>query len=249
MNDLSKERFDARLLEWARSAFVEELQTNFRRASAFDSPEAQRQLVVLRRQPPEHMPVLARVLPLGVWYDVPNAEQLRSRLTHQELLAVEQLRSEYFHQENHEYMLERVEALRRADSPEVKSQFGAAVRIGNAKVREIASQFGYELATAGPGEWGLICARNWGRFTISLNLKRGMTVGYTLGMSDPRLHRIRFHDNYLLVLGIGYGEWVVESPDYFVGKLLRAVEFANWHLQEYDKLVAQVLADADDAPA
>jgi len=60
-------------------------------------------------------------------------------------------------------------------------------------------------------------------------------------MRDAAPHAIRSHDHYLGVLGAGCGEWLVEGADACEEKLLKAAKFASWHLQEHDKIVAQIL--------
>jgi hypothetical protein len=90
-----KKRFDAQLLEWARKRFDEEIRSDFARIRAFDSPMTKDHLSVLLQQTPEHLCILARVLPLGVSWETPDAIERRNRLSNDEKEAVEKLRLDY----------------------------------------------------------------------------------------------------------------------------------------------------------
>jgi len=244
MDELYKQRFDAHLLEWARNVFAEELQSDFCRARAFDSPRTSRQLTALRKQPTEQMQILARVLPLQVFGNTPDRQERRSRLLPVERAAVEKLMADYDDADN-ECWTASVEAIARAGTKHAKAQFVEAAARGSVVASEIASRWKCELATAGRGEWGFIFNRSWGRFVVSIVLGRLRVVGYTLSMFDAALHSIRFNDHYLGVLGIGAGAWVVDSAAACEKKVLKAADFAYWHLQEYDKIVTEVLRDAN----
>ena len=101
-------------------------------------------------------------------------------------------------------------------------------------------QWNCVAAGAGPGEWGIVWQRSWGRMTASLNLGRNMSLTYDVSVADNALESIRFHDNYMAVLGIGVGEWAVENADDLAEKLSKAIEFARWHLDEYEALANRI---------
>jgi hypothetical protein len=47
--------------------------------------------------------------------------------------------------------------------------------------------------------------------------------------------------HYLGSLGIGCGDWDVESKDEFVMKFLKAGDFGFWHAAEYEGIIARLI--------
>jgi hypothetical protein len=194
-------------------------------------------MLVLRMQPPDTLDILARVLPLGVFWERPEALVRRASLPRHERRAVEGFRADY-NAYCHDHFAEQVTRVTQADDPKVLERFKTASRKGKEMVEQIADQWACNPAHAGPGEWGLLSQREGLRIAVSLNLGRNMSLSYHISMFDVAGSRtIRFHDDYLSVLGLGTGSWAVRPVDHFPDKLLRTSEFARWHVEEYEKLL------------
>jgi hypothetical protein len=58
--------------------------------------------------------------------------------------------------------------------------------------------------------------------------------------------RIKSRQDFLLSLGICAGGWNMENADAFPSKLLQASEFAWWHVNEYERMIREIEAKADD---
>ncbi len=233
-------KFNAAVLEWARLGFAEELRTNFERAEQFDNVRNREMLSVLRRQSAEDLGFLAKVLPLGVFRESPDDINNRNRLPSEERQAVEKLRADFDHEYRVHFYEHTARFARRHDKL-IKEQFNIASRKGNAMIKEIASQWEADAVGAARGEWGLILRKDWLKITVSLKLARYMEMGYHVGVSNlTSSERFRFHDSYLGVLGFGMGQWDIETADQFPEKLLRAAEFAMWHVRQYEELLDKI---------
>jgi hypothetical protein len=243
MPRLSKEKVDAAVLAWARSAFEEELRTDFRRAGTFDDPFSQNLIEVFLRRPKAEIQILAEVLPLGVFWETPTSQQKRDLLPTEARQAVERLRRDYDrHCMQHQTeRLQRLQRIRGKHDEKVEREFKRAVRNGSAAIETIANRWKCQIGRASPGEWGLIQDTNWGRWVVSLNLSRGMVLSYSVSIFDSELLSVRFHDNYLVELGLGSGFWNVENAEVCAEKLLTAMEFARWHVDEYEGLIKDCL--------
>ena len=231
--------FNARVLEWAKRTFLDEVHSGFLRSKTFDADRTVEQLTALRKQPLEHLRILAQVLPLRLISETPDAVERRKQLTPEQAQAVEQLRADY-DAEWRKHWARSIDRLASANRIEVQREFKTAAKKGKLELKQIASVWNCEAVTAGPGEWGLICRRKWGRFTVSLNLGRAMTLGYTLSVLANDLHSIRYQDHYLGVLGVGAGEWNVQSAEDLPVKFEKATSFAKWHLEEYEAIIEQL---------
>jgi hypothetical protein len=240
MIEMVIEQFNGRVVDWARSAFAEELRTGFRRSQTFDSFRTRRDLAILGERPRKQLELLAWVLPLQLLSNTPEVIERRNRLTAEEKEAVEQLCADYKTDHEEQFPLHVANIARRRDN-EIKEQFNAASRKGNQIIKDIASEWKCDSVGAARGEWGLIFVRDGLRMVVSLKLARNMDLAYDLSLSDQTgAHSIRFHDHYLGVLGVSYGSWFVENAGQFPDKLLAASEFAIWHKREYDKIIEQV---------
>jgi hypothetical protein len=236
MRTVSVQEFDALLLKWARDQFIQELSSDFRRSKQYDGLRAKEQLAVIQNQSPEQLAVLSRVLPLGVFWETPNAIKVRKQLTIEERQPVERLRADYHAEHNRNYN-QHMELLRREHHPEIKKLFRSATREGNNLQNKIGKQRNLVVARAGAGEWGFIKEQSWGRVTISINLSRFLTLSYMISIKNNLGETIRFHDHYLGVLGIGGGDWQIDNENEFGIKFIKACEFALWHAGEYEGLI------------
>jgi hypothetical protein len=232
------ERFNSRVLQWARACFEEELQSDFKRVCTFDSAANREIISLLRSQSADDLKILQYVLPTGVFSESPDAINRRKQLGPRERNAVEKLRSD-FDQECRKHFQEHVARIARKDDKTVKEQFNLASREGNNIIKNIASELKCEVGSGARGEWGLIFLSSMLRTTVSLDLARNMELGYRVGVFDLSSSRsIRFHDTYLGLLGFGIGQWDVGTADKFPEKIHTAIKFALWHVSEYDKMLA-----------
>lgn len=233
---LSSDEFNERIIEWAREQFLQEIHSNFQRTEQYDGPRVKEHLSTLRMQSPQRLVILARVLPLGVFWETPKAINARGQLKSEEQEAVKKLRADY-NEERARNWTQNLENLGRGERPDVKEQFAFATREGNRIQNEIAKEWKWRIARAGPGEWGFITDKKWGRITISLNLAKNMSLSYDLGLANSFGQSVRFHDHYLMALGIGAGDWSIERVEEFRGKFLKAAQFALWHAKEYQEII------------
>lgn len=240
MTRLSKEGVDAAVLAWAKSAFEEELRTGLRRVSTFDDPFSQNLIEVFLRRPKAEIQILAEVLPLGVFWETPTSQRKRDLLPTEARQAVEHLRRDY-DRHHMKHQAEYIQRLRGKHDEQAKKDFQRALRKARSTIETIATRWKCQIGRASPGEWGLIQDTNWGRWVVSLNLGRGMSLTYRISIFDSELLTIRFHDNYLVELGLGNGSWNVENADSCAEKLLTAIEFARWHVDEYENLIKDCL--------
>ena len=67
-----------------------------------------------------------------------------------------------------------------------------------------------------------------------------MSMSYSISIHNNAFHAIRSADNYLVVLGVGAGEWIVEKAETFPPKLIQASEFASWHVKEYETIIRKM---------
>lgn len=241
MRILRPKEFEIALLDWARNQFAQEVRSGFKRIEQYDGIRAKEHLTVLRKQSPRQLSILSDVLPLEVFWETPDAIQRRKQLANEERQAVEKLRTDY-NAERERNFLRNVELLKRGEKREVKELFKLAVKTGNRLHKEVGQQRGWAIARAGPGEWGLIGQQDWGRVTISLNLSRNMNFSYHLGIVNNQSERVRFHDHYLMALGIGAGDWSVDNLDEVQEKFLKASKFAFWHAEEYETIIIHLLS-------
>ncbi|HEX3627667.1 MAG TPA: hypothetical protein VH280_19845 [Verrucomicrobiae bacterium] len=241
MQIITIQDFDGPALAWARNQFDQEIQSDFQRTRQFDGSRAKEHLALLRRQSPEQLAILARVLPLGVFWQTPDAHEKRSQLSAEERTAVEKLIADYNSEKygSFQKLLQKKWDHRR--NPEHGKLIKELVKDGRKIHREIGEQKDLELATSGPGEWGLIGRRNWGRFVISINLGGAPSLSYRMGLYNATGDRIRFYDHYLMALGIGAGAWSVRDRSELSEKFLRAVDFATWHANEYEVIINRIL--------
>jgi hypothetical protein len=237
-DDVWIERFNACVLRWARERFAEELQTDFARAECFDNPRSREMLSVLRKRPVEDLKTLAEVLPLGVLSESPDAIERHNRLSPEVKVVVEKLNTD-LDKDYREHFYESVAYLNRKDDKKIKAQFNIASQKGNQMVKEIASRWNCEAAGAARGEWGLILRKDWRRITISLKLARNMELGYGISISNLAASRRIGGGSYGGLLGFGIGGWDIESAEQFSGKLLKAIDFAWWQVQEFEKLISE----------
>jgi hypothetical protein len=229
MNPLLLMEFNRLVIEWARAQFAEELRTHFQRMQLFDAPRTMELVNVMRSQPAENVEILAQVLPLGVFWEIPEAQQQRIRLPLVARRAVERLRSDY-DMVYKKHWGQHVQRIALGNDVRVQREFRLAVRDVNALIRKLGARWNFRAEAAGQGEWGLIREKEWGRSTISLNLDRTLTVFYRISIRDNELRAIRFSDDYLSVLGLGSVGWTVENAGECIGKFIKAGEFALWHL-------------------
>lgn len=236
MRMVTAQEFGVPLLAWARDQFTQEVNSDFQRSKQYDGLRVSEHVAVLQKQTPEQLAILSRVLPLGVFWETPDAIKARNQLTIEERQAVEKLRADYKAEHYRNYN-QHLEILGREDHPEIKKLFGLAAKEGNGLQEQVGKQWNLVAARAGAGEWGLIGEKSWGRFTVSIHLSRVMTLSYTISIRNGVRETLRFHDHYLGVLGIGGGDWLVESKDEFIEKFFRASEFALWHAGEYEAIL------------
>jgi hypothetical protein len=231
------ERFEHRVLEWARAAFAEEVRSDFRRAQTFDAFQTQRLLTILRHRQQHELETLARVLPLQVFNLTPDSLERRRDLLAEEREIVERFRADY-DRDHTEHFSQGVAVLSRMRSRETKQEFNAACSKGEQIVKEIAFQRSCTVAGGARGEWGLVFDLNGLRIVLSLKLARWMELGYFISISSvaPN-YRSLFRGQYLADLGIGGGSWRVTSAEELPQRLLKASEFALWHLGEYRNLI------------
>lgn len=238
--DFFAQEFNARLFEWAKTCFLEEAATGFRRAQKFDALRSQRYLAVLRQRPETDLEILARVLPKQVLFDSPRDVARRNALPPNEKAPVERLHSD-LKTDQQEHSSAYIMELAGRHHSEVKREFNVASQIGSELVGEIAKEQECEAVRAARGEWGLIFVRHDVRYCVSVNLTRYMLIDYSLSLSNCNSsYSVRFHDNYLGVLGIGGGEWFVRNAQHFPEQLRKAVDFALWHREEYEKMAENV---------
>jgi hypothetical protein len=229
------------VLQWARQQFSKEISTDFRVASSFDSVRNRAAVRILRNQPKANLLILADVLPLGVLWDSQESALARSKLPQEERAVVEQLRSA-LERDYHQHFQEGVEEISSARNPDVKATFNDATKSGNLLQRDILARSGWRAATAARGEWGLIREERGLRTVISLKLRRHLVLWYDVSLSDAVAGTtMRFHDNYLGLLGFGVGEWAVSGEPEFTQIFLRAAEFAFWHVEQYDNVLQTCL--------
>lgn len=240
MNILTKEAFDAAVVEWAKQEFFKEIKSDFERARKFDSLRSKLQLSVIRRQSPERLRLLSQLLPSQVYWQSPDADRRREKLSGEQRSLIHDVMEDYnkVHRERNDELLQD---LYRADEAEIKEQFMIANQAGKAIVTSIALNHKYRAARAGSGEWGLIAERAWGRITVSLNLERTMHLTYRVHIRNSQGDEVRSLDNYLYVLGFGVGGWKVDSADSISDKLMKAWDFASWHVGEYEAIIARLL--------
>jgi hypothetical protein len=239
MKTITPQEFTPLLLSWARNQFAQEVRSGFRRVEQYDGLRAQEHLAVLRMQSPTQLAILSNILPLEVFWETPDAIQKRNLLAKEEREAVEKLRNNY-NAERDRNFLRNVEFLKRGEKPEFKELFQQAVKIGNRLHNEMGKRHGWAIAQGGPGEWGLFNQKSWGRVTISVNLGKNIDFTYHLGITNNLRERIRFHDHYLMALGIGAGDWSADNLDQIPEKFLKATEFALWHAGEYEAILNQL---------
>jgi hypothetical protein len=162
MKIITAQDFDGPRLVWARNQFNQEIQSDFQRTQQFDGSRAKEHLARLRKQSPEQLAILARVLPLGVFWQTPDALERRKLLGVEERAAVGKLIADYKSEMRGSFQ-ERLQKKRdRRRNLEHKKLIKELVKDGRKIHREIGKQKDLEVATAGPGEWGLIGRRNWG---------------------------------------------------------------------------------------
>jgi hypothetical protein len=242
MRNITAQEFGASLLTWARDQFAQEVRSDFQRTKRYDGLRVKEHLAALHKQTPEQLATLSWVLPLEVFWETPDAVERRSLLSHDERQAVEKLRADY-NSERDRNSHQNMEMLRRGERRDIQKLFALAVKEGNRLQERFGKEKNWLIARAGPAEWGLIAGRSWGRVAISINLAKNMTLAYDVGISNSLGVNIRFHDHYLMVLGIGAGDWVVDSEDDFSDKFLKACEFAAWHAAEYEALANRLQDD------
>jgi hypothetical protein len=237
MKVITEKDFGPLLLNWARKQFEQEIHSDFQRTQQYDGQRAKEHLKVLRQQSPKQLAILARVLPLEVFWETPDAIERRNQLAIEEREAVEKLRADYNTECRGNFMQKVQKRWHAKNDPEIKKQFEEAAEEGKQFHRQVAEQRNLEVATAEPGEWGLIAYKNWGRIVISINLGTGMSMSYRIGLYNFMGEVIRFHDHYLRALGIGSGNWSVENRNMLGEKFLMAVDFAVWHTSQYEEIV------------
>ncbi len=243
MKTVTADEFGKPLLAWARDQFKQEVLSDFQRIQQFDGSRAKMYLDLLRRQSPIQLAILAHVLPLEVLWETPPALERRRKLGVEERAAVEKLWADY-KAEHYAHFNSNVQKRRDArHSPEIKQLFRETAKEGSRIHKQIAKEKNLEPATAGPGEWGLIGRRSWGRFVISINLGIvGMSLSYRMAVYNATPDVIRDYDHYLRVLGIGAGNWSVKDKSELNEKFVKAADFALWHANEYDVLINSILA-------
>jgi hypothetical protein len=229
-----------RIQSWAMRTFLVELSTDFSRAQTFTALMSKQRLAIVRAQPQEKLPILASILPLGVWSNHPGVDEVRKRLSAGELAALRGLEtaSAKLDQGHRSACLE---LRKKGHTAEFRQQFRKARRACNSVVKEIASKWDYAFASGGAGEWGLIHEKRWGRITVSWMLEPYLDLRYSISLTDLKQERVVFHDAYLSVLGIGPSEWANVNADQCPDTLIKASDFVRWHVDEYETLLEDLL--------
>ena len=240
MNSDLVDKFNSSLLNWAKSAFLEEVRSGFYKAQSLNGLCSRQRVGILREQSAENLQILARVLPLGVWSESPGVDAIRNGLSDDEWKAVESLEAAAV-KVYREHWRAGYEHLARQNTAEFREQFRKASKSCIPIVKGIAAKWKCFFTGAGPGEWGLIGERPWGRITVSLTLKRYLDVGYSISICDQQFNSIVFHSAYLGVLGIGGSEWANENAQQVPETLIKAGEFIQWHVGEYEYLIEAIL--------
>ena len=223
------------------NSFEEELRSGFRNLNRFDDPWNQEISEVLRKRPASQLEILARVLPLGVFWERTSNIEKRQQLQNEEREVVAQLRIDYDRlcKERFSAQVERVSKSRSCATSE---EFRSAIKIGKRKVEEISSQWACEFVTAGEGEWGIVSRRSSVTTTVSLNLGPDFSLRYHIGIFDTiRSRSLRSQDDYFKVLGLGAGGWKIAQLDQVAEKIDQISEFASWHLQEYRRIFRDIV--------
>lgn len=198
---------------------------------------------VLLRRSPEELRLLSRVLPMQVSWRIPDAERRRQSLSIEERVLVEELIADY-DKELRRHNDELIKEISRRHRPDVQEQFVIANQTGKAIINSIALDWKYKAVRGGPGEWGLIADRKWGRITISLNLSRTMHFGYHVTIVNERRDSIRNGDDYLVVLGVVGGSWEVKCAHSFSEKIMKVWDFAAWHVGEYEAIIGRISSNS-----
>jgi hypothetical protein len=228
---LPKESF----IQWARECLAYEVSTNFTRAQMFNSFLCRIAIEALRRQPPEHLPVLMQLLPERVGLGYPESEILRSKLPLPQRRIVEDYRAVH-----HEIYLARHDELStyigKSGKKEFREEHKATSKRCLQTLKKIAADWDYDLVNdAGPGEWELIAWKRWGTILIDLCF-RDMTLDYSLHLSEKGQVRGHF-DSYLSALGLSVSRWDFESAAEAEEEFPKVLEFIRWHVDEYDRIV------------
>lgn len=144
---------DDRITACAVEMFKEELRFGFRNLDRSDDPWNQELSGVLKKQSDKQLEILARVLPLGVFWENSNIAKKRLQLEKQEKEAVGQFREDY-DRLCKERFSEQVERVSKSKSRRTFERFKFLTEQGKTKVNEISALWGWEAVSAGLGEWG-----------------------------------------------------------------------------------------------
>jgi len=237
MNKIIAEDFSGALLKWARTQFDKELRSDFQRARTFDSFRSQRDLAVLLDRSKSELEILARVLPLQVLANTPDANKRLRTLRANEIESVEKLQRDR-HKDYLKHFDEGLGYLRRFDSLQGRAEFKTACKKGREIIKETARSINCEATGAANGEWGLIFYTAQWRIAVSLNLARWLELSYSISISGKASHHnVCLHHIFLAVLGFGAGSWDIPNSEQFPDKLLKSIEFALWHKSEYERII------------
>jgi hypothetical protein len=231
----------SRTTDWAIDKFEDELRSGFQKIDLFDSPWNEEISRVLKGRPKNELEILAKVLPLGVFWQLPDMIDVRRRLAIREREAVERFRADYDRlcKENFSQQVERVSESR---SPLAVRRLKSASPKGRKIVNEIGSEWGWESVSAGAGEWGLVFRGGRITTTVSLNLGRNFSLSYAISLFDTIHSRtLRYQDDYFKVLGLGDGGWQIGANDNFRKKIVQICEFASWHVHEYRRILKDII--------
>jgi len=236
VNPPADQKANDAVMAWARNEFANEVQHDLSRAKSFDGMVSQILVEALERFSVEELKVLAEVLPLKVASTGPRATARRNQLPSDQRQLVERLqevsfkvsserwkeRSEYIHKMNSEDMID-----------EAKSVANRAASI----IKQIASDWGFACRKVERALWRLTAQKNWGELSVQFDLGSTMEFQYFIFALDKGGQRLRWHDHYLGVLGIGPSAWRIKSADECCDQILARSEFIRWHLNEYDRIL------------
>jgi len=224
-------------LEWAKLSFETEVSTNFKRAKTFDGPLSKVVLSALCGFSCEKLHLLARVLPTGVASTGSTGEDLRDRLLSEQKQVVEAFQQavERVREAGRQEFSEYVARMRRKETLDEAKRVR---KIAIERVKQLAAKWRYTIERIEPAVWSVSSSRSWGRLSVQFDFVSTMELHYAIFVYDCLGTPLRQHDHYLGVLGIGPSVWSTGTTDECGDKIFTAGEFIQWHLIDYDKIMA-----------
>jgi hypothetical protein len=220
----------ARLDEWGKAAFAQELEMGFRRARIFDGKWARIYFDALGQFSTEDLKILGNILPV-------MNDEFRKSLAERESQLIDafyEARKAMILSRREKFIEEATLSLREP----LRGELVKIKQMAPGLFKEMAKRWDCKIRKVETSVWMLSRLERWGEIFIPLDLHEAGEFSYDISIEDNDYRRVLQRDDYLNRLGLhSKSACQVTSADTFTEKIGKVAEIIEWQLQEYIRII------------